>query len=97
MEDGKIEMDQAFGPFMVNMPLCPACLGWVVTQWVEDIIAIGGVITQVPIKGIMVQVVVEDPIMELVVLIIIIGVEDLLGVQKAVLTGAQKAVLLKTT
>ena len=32
MEDGKIEMDQAFGPFMVNMPLCPACLGWVVTQ-----------------------------------------------------------------
>ena len=32
MEDGKIEMDQAFGPFMVNMPLCPVCLGWVVTQ-----------------------------------------------------------------
>ena len=58
---------------------------------------IGGVITQVPIKDIMVQVVVVDPIMELVVLIIIIGIEDLLGVQKAVLTGAQKAVLLKTT
>ena len=45
----------------------------------------------------MVQVVVEDPIMELVVLIIVIGVEDLLGVQKAVLIGVQKAVLLKTT
>ena len=52
---------------------------------------------QVPIKDIMVQVVVEDPIMELVVLIIVIGLEDLLGVQKAVLIGAQKAVLLKTT
>ena len=58
---------------------------------------IGGVITQVPIKDIMVQVVVADPIMELVVLIIITEVEDLLGVRKVVHTGAQKAVLLKTT
>ena len=32
MEDGKIGMDQVSGPFMVNMPLCPVCLGWVVTQ-----------------------------------------------------------------
>ena len=45
----------------------------------------------------MVQVVVADPIMELVVLIIITEVEDLLGVRKVVHTGAQKAVLLKTT
>ena len=52
---------------------------------------------QVPIKDIMVQVVVEDPIMELVVLTIIIGVEDLLGVRKAVLIGAQKVILLKIT
>ena len=58
---------------------------------------IGGVITQVPIKDIMVQVVVVDPIMELVVLTILIGVEDLLGVRKAVLTGAQKVIILKIT
>jgi hypothetical protein len=45
----------------------------------------------------MVQVVAEDHIMELVVLIIITEVEDLLGVQKVVLTGTLKAVLLKTT
>ena len=45
----------------------------------------------------MAQVVVDDPIMELVVLIIITEVEDLLGVRKVVLTGAQKVVLLKTT
>ena len=45
----------------------------------------------------MAQVVVDDPIMERVVLIIITEVEDLLGVRKVVLTGAQKVVLLKTT
>ena len=45
----------------------------------------------------MVHVVGVDPIMELVVLIIITEVEDLLGVRKVVLTGAQKVVLLKTT
>ena len=45
----------------------------------------------------MAQVVVDDPIMELVVLIIITEVEDLIGVRKVVLTGAQKVVLLKTT
>ena len=45
----------------------------------------------------MAQVVVDDPIMERVVLIIITEVEDLLGVRKVVLTGAQRAVLLKIT
>ena len=52
---------------------------------------------QVPIKDIMAQVVVDDLIMELVVLIIITEVEDLLGVRKVVLIGAQKVVLSKTT
>ena len=96
-EDGKIGMDQVSGPFMVNIPLCRVCFGWVVSQLVEFFIAFGGVIMQVPIKDIMAQVVVDDLIMELVVLIIITEVEDLHGVRKVVLIGAQKVVLLKTT
>ena len=47
---------------------------------------IGGVTTQVPIEGIMVQVVVDDLITEPTVLITTVEIADLLGVQKAVLS-----------
>ena len=88
MADGKTEEGPVFGLFMVNMPSCLACLGWVVTRSVEATTVIGGATMRVPIDDIMAQVTVDDLITERTVRTIIAEIPGPLG--------ARKVPLLKT-